>query len=98
MTCYLVGRVSIHDRAAYDRYAAGFMPVLEKYGGRLLVSEERPEALIGEWDGRKLVLLAFPNKAAARRWADSPEYQEIAVHRVAGADAIVLMAEGYDTA
>jgi uncharacterized protein (DUF1330 family) len=94
MTCYLVGRVAIRDRERYGRYAAAFLPVLKQYGGRLLVSEEQPEPLEGDWDGRKLVLLAFDDREAALRWAGSPEYQEIAKHRLAGADAIVVLAEG----
>lgn len=95
MTTYLVGRIAIHDRERYGRYAAAFMPVLKQYGGRLLVSEENPEALEGEWDGRKLVLLAFESRDAALRWSNSPEYQEIAKDRLAGSDAIVLLAEGF---
>jgi uncharacterized protein (DUF1330 family) len=98
VTTYVMARVAIHDRAAYDRYAAAFMPVLRQYGGRLLVSQEQPEALEGEWDGRKLVLLAFETRDAARTWANSSEYRKIAQDRIAGADVIVLMAEGYDTA
>jgi uncharacterized protein (DUF1330 family) len=94
MTCYLVGRVAIRDRERYGRYAAAFLPVLKQYGGRLLVSEEQPEPLEGDWDGRKLVLLAFDDRAAALRWAGSPEYQDIAKDRLAGADAIVVLAEG----
>ena len=70
--------------------------MLRRYGGRLLVSEEQPEALEGEWDGRKLVLLAFEDREAALRWAASPEYREIAKNRIAGADAIVVMAEGVE--
>lgn len=95
MTTYLVGRIAIHDRERYGRYAAAFMPVLKQYGGRLLVSEENPEPLEGEWDGRKLVLLAFESRDAALRWSNSPEYQEIAKDRLAGSDAIVLLAEGF---
>jgi uncharacterized protein (DUF1330 family) len=95
MTCYLVGRIAIHDRGAYARYAAGFMPILKAHGGRLLVSDETPQALEGEWDGRKLVVLAFPDQASALGWANSPEYQEIARDRLAGSDAIVLMADGF---
>jgi uncharacterized protein (DUF1330 family) len=98
MTTYVVARVAIHDRAAYERYAAAFLPVLRQFGGRLLVSQERPEAIEGEWDGRKLVLLAFPDRDAALTWANSPEYRRIAEDRIAGADVIVTMAEGYDTA
>jgi len=95
MTCYLVGRIAIHDRERYGRYAAAFMPVLTRYGGRLLVSDETPEALEGDWDGRKLVLLAFDSREAAMTWANSPEYRKIAEDRIAGADAIVVLAEGW---
>ncbi|MCR5876017.1 DUF1330 domain-containing protein [Phenylobacterium sp. J426] len=95
MTTYLVGRIAIHDREAYGRYAAAFMPVLQQYGGRLLVSEENPEPLEGDWDGRKLVVLAFDSRDAALTWANSPEYRKIAEDRIAGSDAIVVLAEGF---
>lgn len=92
MTAYVVARIAIHDREPYGRYAAAFMPVLAQYGGTLLVSDEHPEPLEGEADGRKLVILAFADKAAARAWADSPEYQEISNDRRAGSDAIAVLA------
>ena len=53
-----------------------------------------PRSLEGDWDGRKLVLLAFEDRAAALAWAGSPEYRKIAADRIAGSDAIVLLAEG----
>jgi len=93
MTAYVVARVAIHDRGPYGRYAAAFMPVLQQYGGRLLASDEQPEPLEGE-DGRKLVLLAFADKAAARAWVDSPEYQAISEDRRAGSDAIAVLVQG----
>ena len=43
----------------------------------------------------KLVLMSFPDDAAYRAWADSPEYQEISKDRKAGAPAIVLLAKGF---
>ncbi len=98
MSVYLVGRVMVTDRTRYERYAAAFDPVLRQYGGRLLAADEHPEALEGEWDGRKLVLLAFESREAALTWANSADYREIAQDRVAGADVIVVMAEGYPTA
>jgi uncharacterized protein (DUF1330 family) len=95
MTCYVVGRIAIHDRERYGRYAAAFLPVLKQYGGRLLVSEENPERLEGDWDGRKLVVLAFESRDAALTSANSPEYRKIAVDRDAGGDVIAVLAEGF---
>jgi uncharacterized protein (DUF1330 family) len=39
--------------------------------------------------------MSFPNEAALRDWADSPEYLEISKDRKAGADGIVLLAKGF---
>ena len=95
MTCYVVARVAIRDRAAYDRYAAQFMRVLGRHDGRLLVSDEAPDVMEGDDDGRKLVVLSFADRAAALTWANSPEYLEIAKDRHAGADTIAVLAQGF---
>ena len=41
-----------------------------------------------------VVLIEFPDKAAARAWYDSPAYQEAKEHRLKGADYRVILAEG----
>jgi uncharacterized protein (DUF1330 family) len=95
VTVYALAQLRIHDRAPYERYMARFMPVLEKYNGRLLAADESPRALEGEWwDRNKVVLMAFADKDAFRVWATSPEYTEIAVDRKAGAEAVVLLING----
>ena len=94
MTAYVFAQLSIHDRARYDRYAAAFFPTLQPFGGRLLAADEAPQVLEGDWDREKLVLIAFPDAAAAKAWAASPAYQAIAVDRLAGSEAVVLLAEG----
>lgn len=95
MSWYIVGRIAIHDPKRYGRYAAAFLPILKQYGGRLLVSEETPQVMEGEWDGRKLVVLSFESREAALSWANSPEYLEIAEDRHAASDGIVVLAEGF---
>ena len=57
MTVYAVAQLTIHDRARYQRYVAAFMPILTKYGGRLLAADEHPEVTEGRWDGDKVVLI-----------------------------------------
>jgi uncharacterized protein (DUF1330 family) len=41
-----------------------------------------------------VVLLEFPNMAAARAWYDSPAYQAALTHRLKGADYRVIFVEG----
>ena len=96
MTVYALAQLRIHDRERYERYMSRFMPVLEKYKGRLLASDEQPRVLEGQWwDRNKVVLMQFADKDAFRAWATSPEYTEIAEDRKAGADAVVLLIKGF---
>ena len=95
MSAYIIAQLSIHDRARYDRYAAAFLPTLQPFGGRLLAADEAPRVLEGAWPRDKLVLIAFPDAAAAQAWATSPAYRAIAVDRLAASEAVVLLAEGF---
>ena len=95
MTVYVIVQLKMNDRAAYDRYQARFFDVFRKFGGRLLSADEHPLVLEGAWDRDKLVLMSFPDEAAYRTWADSPEYLEISKDRKAGAQAVVLLAKGF---
>lgn len=94
MTVYALAQLKIHDRATYERYMAGFMPVLTKYNGRLLAADEKPRVLEGQWDRDKVVLMAFEDGAAFLAWATSAEYTEIARDRMASSDAVVLLLQG----
>lgn len=96
MTVYALAQLRIHDTERYGRYMARFMPVLEKYNGKLLAADETPRVLEGQWwDRNKVVLMEFADSAAFRVWATSPEYTEIAEDRKAGADAVVLLIKGF---
>jgi uncharacterized protein (DUF1330 family) len=99
MTVYALAQLRIHDAERYGRYMARFMPVLDKYNGKLLAADESPRALEGQWwDRNKVVLIEFADKDAFRAWATSPEYTEIAEDRKAGADAVVLLIKGFNPA
>ena len=95
MTVYVVVQLKMINRAAYDRYQARFFDVFRKFSGRLLSADETPVVLEGKWDRDTLILMSFPDEAAFRAWADSPEYQEISKDRKIGADGIVLLAKGF---
>jgi uncharacterized protein (DUF1330 family) len=94
ITIYVIAMFSISDRAAYQRYQAQFMSVMNRHKGRLLAADEHPVVLEGNWDRDKVVVLSFPNEAGFREFADSPEYQEISKDRRAGPDGFVVLVRG----
>ena len=95
MTVYVIVHLKMTNRAAYDRYQAQFLDVFKKFEGRLLSADESPAVLEGTWDRDKLVLMSFPGEAAFQSWANSPEYLEISKDRKAGAQGVVLLAQGF---
>jgi uncharacterized protein (DUF1330 family) len=70
------------------------MEVFRRHPGTVLAADESPEVIEGEWDRETLVLMSFPDEAAFRGWAQSPDYQEISKDRLAGADTLVLLVKG----
>jgi len=94
VTVYAIAQITIHDRASYDRYMNAFMPVLTRYGGRLLAADEQPKVIEGQWSGDKVILMAFPDRDTFTAWAASAEYQEISKDRVAATDGVVLLVRG----
>ncbi len=95
MTVYVVAQISIHDRAAYERFAAGFFPTLQPFDGRLLAADEDPQVLEGAWEREKLVLIAFPDRERALAWMTSDAYRTISRDRLASTDGTVLLVRGF---
>ena len=96
MTVYALAQLTIHDRTRYDRYQSRFMDVLRRHKGRVLAADESPQVVEGTWEREKVVLLSFAEEAAYRAFAEPADYQAIAVDRLAGADAVVLLVKGID--
>jgi uncharacterized protein (DUF1330 family) len=94
VTVYAIAQLKFTDRASYDRYQAAFMDVFRRHPGTLLAADESPEVVEGHSELEKVVLMSFPDQAAFRGWAQSPEYQEISADRRAGADTVVLLVKG----
>lgn len=94
MTVYAIAQLRFTDRAAYDRYQARFLDVFRRHPGTLLAADESPNVVEGRWDREKVVLMSFPDEAAFREFVQSPEYEDIAKDRRAGADTVVLLVRG----
>jgi uncharacterized protein (DUF1330 family) len=97
VAAYLIADVEVHEPEPYAAYRQRFDPILERYGGRILVAGGAVEPLEGEWRPARLVILEFPSADHARRWHASPEYAEIAPIRQRHATTHFLtLAEGWD--
>jgi len=94
MSVYIIAQLKFTRRELYDRYQSRFMDVFKKFKGKVLVADAHPVVLEGDWPRDKVVILEFPDDASAQEFHLSPEYQEIAVDRKAGADGIVLTVRG----
>ena len=95
MTVYIIAQLKFTRREFYNRYQSRFADVFRKFRGKLLVADEHPVIMEGKWERDKVVIMEFPDDVAAQEFQTSPEYQEIAVDRKAGADAIVLTVRGF---
>lgn len=94
MTVLAIIQVEVTDRELYDRYQSNFMEVFNQFDGKLVVNDEAPLVLEGEWNKTKVVVLSFPDKAAFLSWAKSPAYLEISKDRLSGSKATILLAQG----
>jgi uncharacterized protein (DUF1330 family) len=91
---YIIAQLKFTRREIYDRYQARFFDVFRRFKGRVLVADEQPQVLEGKFERDKVVVLEFPDSAAALEFQESADYAEIAVDRKAGADAVVIMVRG----
>lgn len=90
---YIIGHITVHDRAAYQEYIDRDTPILEGLGGRFIVRGGEAEVVEGETLNRHVVI-EFPSYAAAQRAYHDPAYQEVAEIRRRTADSVILVVEG----
>jgi len=94
MAVYVLNNMTIHDRAEYDAYLRAFLGVFRKFDGEILAAQDAPEPVEGAWPYDRTILLRFPSREAAQRWYESPEYREIAGHRLRGTKSNVVILDG----
>ena len=96
MPAYVIVETDIQDLEQYDRYRAASPDAVHGGGGRFLVRGGELAVLEGGWDPSRVVVLEFPDLEAAKRWYDSPEYQEAKRLREGAAVLNMVAVQGLD--
>lgn len=96
MTCYAVGL--LHDVRMGPEivaYLEAIDATLAPFDGRFLIHGGARDALEGECDD-DLIVIAFPDQAAAVAWYASPSYRAILPLRLRNARGAVFLIEGVE--
>lgn len=74
-------------------YLERIQSTLDAFGGRFLVHGPEVEVREGRWPGT-IVIIEFPDLAAARSWYESPAYQAILPLRTRNIEGEAILVEG----
>ena len=94
MTAYVIAQFTVTDCEGFEAYRQAAPPIIEAYGGRMLVRGGAITSVDGDTDRPKMIVLEFPDKAAAERFYNSPEYQAIMPLRRDHTEGTVSIVEG----
>jgi len=94
MVAYWIGEHAITDPAKFDNYLRQAIPIIERFGGRYLTRVGAHEVLDGNWRPNRVVIIEFPDIAAARGLYSSAEYQPLIALRRSAATDVIIAVEG----
>lgn len=94
MPAYVFTNLQVTDPNGYEAYRSRTRATIEAFGGRFLARGGAVEVREGAYRPERVILLEFPNMAAARGWYDSSAYQEIIPHRLSTARTDLMLFDG----
>ena len=97
MPAYLIADVrEAWDADALDEYRRRNADAVANHGGHFVVRGGEHDVLEGEWDTLRLVVIAFPDMAAARAWWDSDEYAPLKELRRSASTTNIVLVDGVE--
>lgn len=94
MPAYIIVETDIHDPEQYELYKQAAPGAVAAGGGRFIGRGGELAVLEGDWQPKRLVLLEFPDLDSAKRFYESPEYQEAKRLREGAAHLNMVAVEG----
>jgi uncharacterized protein (DUF1330 family) len=92
-TTYVVGHITVKDAEKWDEYRSRVPATLLPWGAELVFRGKLAEVLAGAHAHTDIVVIRFPDKAAADGWHASPAYRALIPLRTQAADLTLLSYE-----
>jgi uncharacterized protein (DUF1330 family) len=95
MPAYVIADVyGVRDQDALVEYRRRNTDAVANHGGRFIIRGGEVETLEGSWEPLRMVVIEFPDAAAARAWWDSEEYAPLKRMRRDASDTNIVLVEG----
>jgi uncharacterized protein (DUF1330 family) len=94
MAAYVIAQVEVTDPTVFEQYRREVPATLAAFGGRFIVRGGASETLEGDWQPKRLVIIEFPDRAAATAWWGSQAYAAPKALRQQSAHTQLLVVEG----
>jgi uncharacterized protein (DUF1330 family) len=95
VAAYVIADIAaITNPEIYAQYRAQVLATVTAHGGRFIVRGGASEALEADWRPARIVVLEFPDMAAAKRWYESAEYGPLAKLRQSASIGRLLLVDG----
>jgi uncharacterized protein (DUF1330 family) len=94
VTAYVLVEMIVTDPEGIQPYRELSGPAVEAHGGRYLARGGETELLEGTGEPARIVVIEFPDLAAARAWYDGDLYREARAAREGVATARFVLVEG----
>jgi uncharacterized protein (DUF1330 family) len=96
VSCYVIAHVTVTNPEGYKGYTAETPGSISAYGGKFVVRGGAGSTMEGTMPGERHVVIWFPDRAAAERWYNSPEYQALIPIRQANSTGALAIVDGFD--
>jgi uncharacterized protein (DUF1330 family) len=87
---YVIGHIKVKDAEKWDAYRSGVPATLAPWGAELVFRGRNAAVLAGDHAHTDVVVIRFPDRAAADGWHASPAYQALIPLRRQAADVVLL--------
>lgn len=99
MAAFIIANVLVTDDKWVPEYAARVHEIAARHGGKYLSRSGNIDVLQGNPGELSLIaLIQFPDKQAAKAFADDPEYAPFGKARTAGSESTLWLIDDTDVA